>query len=108
LNRYTENYKQSLRNVSEAGVDIFCYNFMPLVDWTRTDLEFDWGDGSRALKFDLIAFAAFDLFILGRKDADKDYTEKQIKVGHRKVTCKETYVASVRLPFSGPYFSHQN
>ena len=54
-----------MRNVAAEGIDILCYNFMPIVDWTRTDLEFEWRDGSKALKFDASAFAAFDIFILG-------------------------------------------
>lgn len=67
-----------MRNVAAEGIDILCYNFMPVVDWTRTDLEFEWSDGSKALKFDASAFAAFDIFILGREGARKDYTDKQV------------------------------
>ena len=73
------NYKQSMRNVAAESIDILCYNFMPVVDWTRTDLEFEWSDGSKALKFDATAFAAFDIFILRRAGARKDYTEKQVR-----------------------------
>ncbi len=69
-----DNYKNSVINMSKAGLDILCYNFMPVVDWTRTDLEFDWQDGSKALKFDMDAFAAFDLHILKRKNASNDFT----------------------------------
>ena len=79
LARYVRNYKQSMRNVAAEGIDILCYNFMPVVDWTRTDLEFEWSDGSKALKFDATAFAAFDIFILRRAGARKDYTEKQVR-----------------------------
>ena len=49
LSRYVSNYKESMRNVAGEGVDILCYNFMPVVDWTRTDLEFEWGDGSKVV-----------------------------------------------------------
>ena len=49
LARYVRNYKESMRNVAGEGVDILCYNFMPVVDWTRTDLEFEWGDGSKVV-----------------------------------------------------------
>ena len=78
LARYVSNYKQSMRNVAGEGIDILCYNFMPVVDWTRTDLEFEWSDGSKALKFDATAFAAFDIFILGRAGATEDYTVEQV------------------------------
>ncbi len=76
---YVNNYKQSIINMSKAGLDILCYNFMPVVDWTRTDLEFEYYDGSNALKFDMDAFAAFDLFAMKRKDACLSYTQDQIE-----------------------------
>jgi mannonate dehydratase len=79
--RYTDNYKQSLRNAAVGGgVDIFCYNFMPVVDWSRTDLDATWdADGSKTLAFDPVAFAAFDIHLLQREGAEKDYTKEQVE-----------------------------
>jgi len=76
---YIDNYKQTLINLGACGIDTVCYNFMPVLDWTRTDLDYRLADGSRALRFDATAFAAFEIFLLQRPGAERNYSQDQIK-----------------------------
>ncbi|WP_281337379.1 mannonate dehydratase [Flavobacterium eburneipallidum] len=73
------NYKESVKNLGQCGINTICYNFMPVLDWARTNLHYTLENGTEAMYFQADLFAAFDLFILKRPDASKDYTEKQLK-----------------------------
>ncbi len=74
---FLDNYKTSIQNLSSCDINIICYNFMPVLDWTRTSLDFEVEDGSKALRFDVTAFAAFELYLLQRPGAENDYTQAQ-------------------------------
>jgi len=101
--QYIANFVSTLRNLARAGIKVVCYNFMPVIDWTRTDLRFSLPSGAHALRFDQDAFAAFDLFILKREDAGQAYDDGEVRRAQDvfKAMTDEDIARLIRVILSG-------
>lgn len=103
-----ENYRQSMRNLASAGIRTICYNFMPILDWTRTDLAWPLAGGGTALKFDAVKYCAFDCFLLARPGAEDDHAPALIERARRWIAGaseadKDTLLATINAGLPGAY-----
>ncbi|MET0634540.1 MAG: mannonate dehydratase [Chitinophagaceae bacterium] len=110
--RHIENYKSSLTNLASAGIRVITYNFMPVLDWLRTDISYTLPTGAKALYFERLAFVAFDIFMLKRPSAEKDYPDSEIQAArlwmeeHSEEEQKRVFQnALLGLPGSGGRFT---
>lgn len=103
---YLQKYNKTLRNLAESGIHTVCYNFMPVLDWTRTQLDYEVEDGSKALRFDWTDLAVFDLFLLKRKGAEADYADEtkskaRIRLGKMSVSQKSLLTKNILMGVPG-------